>query len=153
MASIKSAGFLNPQSTPNDGRAVVLIDKATVSANPTAADTVDFLIPAGFELCKVWLTVPDMDSSTGLTGKVGFLSATGGTTVRTSTSAALSVDDDYFRADGALGQAAALLDLDFAPITFQEDVRLSITWTVAASGTFTAGTIRMVALGNSKGPR
>lgn len=153
MASTKSSGYLLPKMTPNDGRAVVLTDTVTISANPTANDTADFLIPAGFKVCKAWLTVPDMDASTGMAGKVGFLSATGGSTVKTSTDSALAVDDDYFRAAGALGQSAAVLDLDFAPITFQEDVTLSITWTVAASGTFTAGTIRLVVLGESMGPR
>lgn len=145
MAQTKSAGFLNPQLMPCDGRAVVLNDRATLSANPTANDTMDFRIPAGFELSKLWLKVPDMDASTGLAAKVGYAPI--------DANSSLSGVDDYFRAAGALGQAAALIDCDFVPITFQEDVYLRITWTVAASGAFTAGTVYATALGNSKGPR
>lgn len=144
MATTKSANYLLPQLMPCDGRAVVLHDSVTISANPTAADRAVFRIPAGLEVCKIWLSVPDMDSSTGLAGKIGYKAIAPDST--------LVEDDDYFRADGALGQAAALIDLDFVPITFQEDVDLEIVWTVTATG-FSAGTIRAVILGNSKGPR
>lgn len=146
MASVKSAGFFNPKLVAGDGGAVVLYDQATQSANPTANDTLDFIIPAGFELCKAWLKVPDMDSSTGMAGKVGYL--------KKDTNGTITEVDDYFRAAAALGQAAAVIDLDFPPgLIFQEDVKLSITWTVAASGTFTAGTVYLTMLGNSRGTR
>lgn len=145
MAAILGAGYLNPQSSPNDGRAVVITDTATISANPTAADTVEFKIPAGFQVCKIWIRPSDMDTNVSpeMTAKIGYLKMSGSSATE---------DDDYFMADGAFGQAAGIVDLDFAPITFQEDMRLAVTWTVDAA-TFAAGTIRVVMLGNSVGPR
>lgn len=145
MASTKSAGYHSPKMMPGDGRAVVLNDQATQAANPTANDTVDFLLPAGFELSALRFNVPDMDAGAGLAGKIGYAPV--------DAASSLTADDDYFMAAGALGQAAALIDCRFAPITFQEDVKVQITWTVAAAGAFTAAPIHMTAIGNSKGPR
>lgn len=145
MASIKSAGYLNPQATPNDGRAVFINDYAAVGANPTINDTVDYRLPAGFELSTLRFKVPDMDASTGMAAKIGYAPV--------DPASSLSPNDAYFRAAAALGQAAAQIECDFVPITFQEDVRVTITWTAAASGAFTAGTVYMTAGGNSKGPR
>lgn len=145
MASVKSAGYLIPQLAPLDGRAVFINDSVAVAANPTANDTSDFRLPAGFELSTLRFKVPDIDSSTGLTAKIGYAPV--------DPNSSLAASDAYFRAAAALGQAAAQIECDFIPITFQEDVRITITWTVAASGTFTAGTVYMTAAGNSKGPR
>jgi len=146
MASIKSAGYLNPQTTPNDGCAVFLNDSATISANPTAADTVDFLLPAGQELSVLRFVLPDMDTggSPAMAGKIGYAPVASDST--------LTGDDDYFRATAAIGQAAGLIDCAFAPVMFQEDVKIQITWTTAAA-TFAAGSVYMVAGVNSKGAR
>lgn len=145
MASTKSRDYLIPKLMPVAPAAIVINDRATVSANPTANDTHDFLLPAGIELSKLWFKVPDMDASTGMAGKIGYAPA--------DPSSSLTPVDDYFRAAGALGQAAAQIDCDFVPIKFNEDVKIQITWTVQASGSFTAGTIYMTALGNGMGPR
>lgn len=145
MADIKSRNYLNPPMMPCDGRAVFLNDDAAIAANPANNDTVSFLLPAGFELSTLRFKVPDMDASTGMAGKIGYTPVDPAST--------LTPVDNYFRAAGALGQAAAQVECDFVPITFQEDVKIQITWTAQASGAFTAGTIYMTAAGNSKGAR
>jgi hypothetical protein len=145
MADTKSRDYLNPQMMPADGRAVVINDQVSVATNPVAHDTSSFRLPAGFELSILRFDIPDMDASTGLAGKIGYKAV--------DPASALVADDDYFRAAGALGQASELADCRFAPIKFQEDVIIQITWTVTASGAFTAGTVRMTAVGNANGPR
>jgi hypothetical protein len=149
MAQTKSTKFNRPTLSHVDGRAVFLNDSITVSANPTAADTHDFRIPKGFEVSRLRLYVPDMDSSTGLAGKVGFAPIGASTVIANGVSSA--GNDAYFAAAGAFGQTAGAVECDFPPITFEEDVYLRITWTVAASGTFTAGTIRSTMGGNCVG--
>lgn len=144
MATIRSDKSLEPKQMPVDGRAIVINDSATISANPVATDNVKFRIPAGFDLSVLRFRVTDMDSSTGLAGSIGYAP------VRSDSS--LAANTTYFQAAGALGQAAALIDCNFPPITFQEDVDITITWTVTATG-FAAGTIGMTAIGNAKGPR
>lgn len=150
MAQTKSLKFARPLPMTVDGCAIFINDQVSVAANPTANDTSDFRIPKGLELSQLKFNVPDMDSSTGMAAKIGFASITGDSTVLMN-GAATAVDDDYFRAAGALGQATALIDCQFAPVTFEEDVYLRITWTVAASGTFTAGTIYATMAGNMVG--
>lgn len=146
MASVKSAGYLIPQLAPLDGRAVFINDSAALAANVTINDTMDFRLPAGFELSTLRFKLPDMDTNGAptLAGKIGYAPV--------DPASSLSAVDNYFRATAALGQAAAQVECDFVPITFQEDVRITITWT-AVSATFAAGTVYMTAAGNSKGPR
>ncbi len=146
MASVKSVGYLNPQMMPVDGRAVFINDSAVVSTNPVANDTHDFRIPAGLELSLLRFKLPDMDTNATptLAAKIGYAPV--------DASSALAASDSYFRAAAALGQAAAQVECDFVPITFQEDVKITVTWTVT-SATFAAGTVYMTAAGNAKGPR
>lgn len=146
MADTKSSGYLIPQMMPVDGRAIFIPDKADVASAPAVNDTVSFRLPAGLELSQLRFVVPDMDTngSPALAGKIGYKAV--------DPASALVADDDYFRATGALGQAAGLVDCSFPPITFQEDVMVQITWTTVAA-TFAAGTVHMIAAGNAKGPR
>lgn len=146
MASTKSRDYLLPKMMPVDGRAVFINDRATVAANPTINDTHDFLIPAGFEMSLLQFLPTDMDSngSPTLAAKIGYAPVDPNST--------LTADDDYFKAAGAFGQAAGLVECAFVPIMFQEDVKITITWT-AVSATFVAGTVDMICAGNAKGPR
>jgi hypothetical protein len=146
MASVKSAGYFNPKMMPGDGRAVFINDSAAVSANPSVNDTHDFHLPGGFELSTLRFKVTDMDTngSPTLAAKIGYAPV--------DPNSSLAADDDYFRAAAALGQAAAQIECDFVPITFQEPVRITVTWT-AVSATFAAGTVYMTAAGNAKGAR
>lgn len=149
MAQVLSLKFRRPTLSHVDGRAIFINDEATQPTNPVANDTLDFRIPKGLELSSLKFIVPDMDASTGLAGKIGFAPIDGSTVIANGVSS--SGDDDYFRAAGALGQAAAAFECDFAPITFESDVYLRITWTVTASGAFTAGTVRATMAGNCVG--
>ena len=144
MASVKSAGYFAPQMMPVDGRAVFITDTGSMAANPTANDTLDFLLPAGIELAVLRFNVSDMDTGTALAAKIGYAPV--------DPNSSLAASDAYFKAAGAFGQTAGLVDCAFAPIKFEEDVRVTVTWTVAA-GTFVAGTVNMIAGGNAKGPR
>lgn len=152
MAQIKSKRFSNPRTPMMNGGGFSLIDSAVLSANPTANDTMDFILPKGMQLGRLAFYVPDMDSSTGLAAKVGWYPLSG-TTATLNGTAGVSNDDDYFRAAGAFGQAAGLVDCGFVPCVFEEDVMIRITWTVAASGTFTAGEVWMIADGAYLGVR
>lgn len=146
MASVKSRDYLIPQMMPVDGRAVWINDRGTMSANPSVNDTLDFRLPAGFELSYLRFRPTDMDTNgtPTLAAKIGYAPV--------DPASSLAAVDNYFKATAAFAQAAGAVDCDFAPITFQEDVRITITWTTAAA-TFAAGTVDMIAGGNAKGPR
>lgn len=151
MAQIKSRKCNLPMPMRNDGTAVFINDEATQTVNPTAGDTLDFKIPKGFELSYLRIRMPDMDASTGMQGRIGFAPIVGTNVIANGVS--LTEDDDYFQAQGALGQAAAVLDIDVTPTVFEDDVYLRITWNVAASGTFTAGKVMVTMGGNQVGVR
>jgi hypothetical protein len=145
MADTKSLKYLQPKRMRGDGGAIVLNDRVAIASNPVNTDTASFVLPAGIELSFLRFKVPDMDASTGLAGKIGYAAL--------DPNSSLAASDAYFRADGALGQAAAVIDCDFVPIKFDEDVKIQITWTVTASGAFTAGTVYMTAIGNEVGAK
>jgi len=147
MASIKSAGFLSPQSTPNDGRAVFIADKVVLTANPVVADTLDFRIPAGLEVCSVEIQCDDIDTN----GTPTF--AFGAGYEKINADSTLTASLQYFAANGqATARTGGRLICSFKPITFQEDVFLRLT-VGAASATFAAGEVWAIVGGNSKGPR
>jgi hypothetical protein len=150
MAQIKSQRFNNPLTNMMNGNAFSMVDKATQTVNPTANDTLDFILKAGMRLDVLRLKVPDMDASTGLAGKVGWRPVNGDAAALVN-GASTNADDDYFRGAAALGQAAALIDCDFIPVVFDKDVYIAITWTVAASGTFTAGDVWATMIGQHIG--
>jgi hypothetical protein len=147
MASIKSVGFLSPQSTPNDGRAVFITDKVVLTANPTVADTLDFRIPAGLEVCSVEIQCDDIDTNASPTF------AFGAGYEKIAADSTLSPSLQYFAANGqTTARTGGRLICSFKPITFQEDVFLRLT-VGGASATFAAGEIHAIVGGNSKGPR
>lgn len=147
MASIKSVGFLSPQATPNDGRAVFVNDKVVLSANPAVADTLDFRIPAGMEVSSIDLYADDLDSNASPT------LATSWGYAPIDPNSSLTAVPAYFAAAGqTIGRAAGGQRLAFKPITFQEDVYLRGT-VGAQSATFAAGELHAIVGGNSKGPR
>lgn len=145
MADTKSRDYMLPKLMPVAPAAIVINDRVAIASNPVNTDTASFILPAGMELSFLRFKVPDMDASTGLAGKIGYAPV--------DPASSLTPVDDYFRTAGALGQAAAVIDCDFVPIKFNEDVKVQITWTVTAAGAFTAGTIYMTAIGNGMGPR
>jgi hypothetical protein len=150
MAQIKSQRFNNPLTNMMNGNAFSMVDRATQNINPTANDTLDFILKAGMRLDVLRLKVPAMDSSTGLAGKVGWRPVNGDAAALVN-GVSTNADDDYFRGAAALGQAAALIDCDFIPVVFDKDVYIGITWTVAASGTFTAGDVWATMIGQHIG--
>lgn len=147
MASLKSVKFTQPKMMPVDGRAVFFNDSYAVAANPTAADTIDFHLPAGVEVNTLRFHCSDMDTngSPEFAAKIGYRKLNDGDT--------LTADDDYFAATGtALFQTAGIIECRFPPIKFEVDVIISITVEVDAA-TFAAGTIYMVAGCNAIGPK
>lgn len=145
MANINARDALRPKFMANDGRGVNIVDTADITANPTAADTVTFRLPAGFDLAKLWLHASDMDTNGAptLAGKVGY-----------KVNSQFAADDDAFFAAAALGQAVQRLDISpLVPLgVLQYDLDVQVTWTNAAA-TFAAGTITLIAQGNSAGPQ
>lgn len=147
MSSLKSLKFTQPKMMPVDGRAVFFNDSYAVAANPTAADTIDYHLPAGVELNTLRFHSSDLDTNgtPTLASKIGYRKANDADT--------LTADDDYFAPTGTLlGQAAGITECRFPPIKFEVDVIISITIEVAAA-TFAAGTIYMVAGCNCIGPK
>lgn len=147
MASLKSLKYNQPKMMTVDGRAVFINDSRALAANPTAADTIDFHLPAGVEVNTLRFHSTDLDSNATptLASKIGYRKANEADT--------LTADDDYFAPTGTvLGQAAGITECRFPPIKFDVDVIISITVEVAAA-TFAAGTIYMVAGCNCIGPK
>lgn len=139
MAQVKALKFAAPKFTPVNGVASFINDKANITANPAASDTIDFILPKGLELSYLKFYHTDMDSATGLAGSIGFAPITG-TTVTANGVAGTAANTTYFRAAGAIGQTATGFECDFIPVVFEEDVYIRITITVTATG-FSAGTI------------
>lgn len=147
MASIKAQRFFAPKASNVDGRAVFINDKVVLAANPTAADTLDFFVPAGTEISSVVIKPDDLDTN----GSPTFVFGVGYAPV--SASSSLAANATYFAAAGqTAAQSGGGLTCYFKPITFQEDVMLRLTVGTAAA-TFAAGEIHAIVGGNSIGPK
>lgn len=145
MASLKSVKFTQPKMMPVDGRAVFFNDSYAIATNPTAADTIDFHLPAGVEVNTLRFLFPDIDTGTDWAFKAGYRKLKSADT--------LTADDDYFALTGTTtGQSKGILDCQFPPIKFEVDVIISLTVEVDAA-TFVAGTVYMVAGCNCIGPK
>ncbi len=146
MASLKSVKFTQPKMMPVDGRAVFFNDSYAIAANPTAADTIDFHLPAGVEVNTLRFHGSDMDTGTPeFAVKIGYRKLNDADT--------LTADDDYFAPTGTtFFQSAGIIECRFPPIKFEVDVIISITVEVDAA-TFAAGTVYMVAGCNALGPK
>lgn len=147
MASIKAVRFAAPKFMPVDGCAAFINDKVVLSANPTAADTLDFKIPAGLEISSVAIQCDDLDTNGAptLVFSAGYRAA--------DTGSALAANATYFAAAGqTMAQAGGRLVCSFKPITFNEDVILQLT-IGTASATFAAGEVHAIVAGNTIGPK
>jgi len=144
MTQFKSAKFAAPKMMTNDGCAVFINDSLAIAIAPVVSDTYDFLLPKGFELSYLRILATDMDTGTpALAFSIGYAPvASGGPTA----------DTTYFKAAGAIGQAAGGFDCDFIPIAFEEDMYLRLTCTTIAA-TFAVGTVRATMGGNMVGVR
>jgi hypothetical protein len=147
MASIKSQRFYAPKQMHVDGRAIFIDDKVVLSANPTAGDTLDFMIPAGLRVSQVDIQCDDLDSN----GSPTFVFSVGYAPVKAGS--ALSPNATYFAPTGqSTAQTGGRLRCNFKPITFEEDVMLRVT-VGTASATFQAGEVHAIVAGNCVGPK
>lgn len=147
MASIKSQRFTTPKPSNCDGRAVFINDKVALAANPSAADTLDFRIPAGTEISYLAVKSDDLDTN----GAPTFVFGVGYAPVDSASS--LAANATYFAAAGqTIAQTGGGLVCTFKPITFQEDVMVRLT-VGTASATFAAGEIHVTVGGNCVGVR
>jgi hypothetical protein len=137
MATYNAVGFTAPKFQPVDGCAAAIIDKTLVTAARANADIDQFMLPAGLEL----FTLEIQSSGTvAATVNVGYKAA--------SPTSALAANATYFGSAKAI-TAGARTRLDFVPVTFNEDVIVTLTHTAAGSGT---GQIFLIAEGNTNGP-
>ena len=133
MASFKGTRAAGPAMMAVDGRAAFIIDKIVLGAapgvgTPSAADTIDFLIPAGSRLAKMKLVYDDCDTGTALLYSVGYrpVSANDGP---------LTASTAFFAATGQTAmRAASATAFDFKPIKFEQDVYVSILIGTAMAG-------------------
>ena len=146
MASLKGLKATQPQIMRVDGTGVFLTDKRILAAAPAAADTIDFLCPAGFQLCKLWSVNDDLDTGTALLYSVGYRPV--------DSSAGPTAVTDYFAAAGQTAfRAAGLVDYVFKPITFQKDVYISFLIGTAAAGQTANNELHVIMGGNMVGPK
>ncbi len=147
MAQLKMQKCDAPKFMKPVGDAVFINDKIALTANPTAADTIDTILPAGFEISMLDIQPDDIDTN----GAPTFVFSVGYAPVNPASS--LAANATYFAAAGQTGaQSGTRLRCNFKPIKFEEDVYLRIT-VGTASATFAAGEIHAIALGNAIGPK
>jgi hypothetical protein len=116
------------------------------SVTPTAAASGDVMyptvIPAGTEVTGLSIINDQIDSSTGLSTKVGYMpvnAADGPVMV-----------DDYFSATKTTLRTAGRTECAFQPIKFEKDVFVILTNTAAAT-TYVSGKVTVVVLGIAAG--
>lgn len=151
MASIKAQKALGPAPMRVDGTAKFIVDKVVLGAapglgTPAAADTIDYLLPAGTQLCTLESVNDDMDSGTALLYSVGYrpVDSTAGPTAVT----------DYFAAAGQTAfRAAGRVEYTFKPITFEKDVYISVLIGTAPSGISGNPELVFIAGTNQNGPK
>jgi hypothetical protein len=148
MAALKSIGFSTPQFTPGNGVAAILNDLIALNANPVVADTIDFRIPAGFEVSSIELDSTRMDTN----GAPTLAYQAGYAPIQADTQYAANLT--YFApASGiTVGRVANgnRVSLNFKPIKFEEDMLLRLTVNAVAA-TFAAGELRAILHGVSRG--
>lgn len=147
MASLKGQKALIPQPMRVDGNAVCIVDKYVLTAvNPAAADTIDFLIPAGAQVCDLSFQLDDLSSAADIVFGVGYRAV--------NSASALVASSTYFAAAGqTTGQAGGRLNCAFKPIKFEEDVYIQIVIGTAGTGTQTGQEVHMIATVNQLGPK
>lgn len=145
MAQYRSVGVARPKFSQCFGNAYNDDDTVTITANLTTSDSVDLIrIPAGTKLTDLSFVAGDLDTGTTLTANIGWRSASGAaiTVVTPSGSSSAASNATAFASAMTNFQAAqssgARIDLAFAPITFNDDVFLTLI--PAANGTGLSGT-------------
>lgn len=132
------------------GNAVKVYDKTeTITALLAIADTIDLIrIPGGMQLTELETWNADLCTTGTLAVKIGYR--------RANSDGVIVESDNYFGSALTNFQAAVTSGTrtryTFEPITFNEDVFITLTVTTAASGTaITTGTISTVANGIARG--
>lgn len=142
MAQYKALGVAGSRGAYMQafGNAVALDDAVTPAAALALNDTIDLMrVARGTRVQELFKWNGDFDTGTTLQYKLGYR--------KVDTDGQLTDDDDYFVAAGATDlQAATTLASPtryaFAPITFDEDVFITLTVTAAATGVSGTPTIR-----------
>lgn len=146
MASLKAQDAATPKSMRVDGTAVWITGKYVAAAAPVAADTIDFLLPAGLKLCDLAFVFDDADTGAAFVFGVGYRAV--------DPASGLATNATYFAAAGqTVGQAGGRLECIFKPIQFDTDVFIQLL--VGTAPTAIAGNpeIHMIAGGNQVGPK
>lgn len=148
MANIDSATLNDNKFMQAFGNGIQAQGTVALASNPVAADVIRVLrIPAGTRVSALMLGNTDMDTNGTPTVVFGI----GYTPVVAADGPAASAA--YFQAAGDTSFQAAnagKLYHNFAPITFDKDVYLTMT-VGTASATFAAGTAYMTVLGQARG--
>lgn len=145
MAQYKAADLTDPAYFHSQGNAFADDKTATPTAALTTADTIDLMrVARGVRLQELFKTNGDCDTGTTLQYKLGYR--------KVDTSGSLTDDDDYFVAAGATDLQAAVTGsaptrYAFAPITFTEDVFITLTPTANATGVSGTPSITLYARG------
>lgn len=148
MSSLKAQNALTPKKMSVDGDAVFITGRYVAQAAPVAADTIDFLLPAGSELCTLAFQIDDADSGTA------FLFGAGYRAVNPADAALLPTNAAYFAAAGqTTGQGGGRLLCAFKPIQFDVDVYIQLLVGVAPAGIVGNPEIWMIAGINQRGPK
>lgn len=145
MPNITSQRFGAPQFTPGDGCAAFMIDRAVVSSNFSAGETIRFSLPAGIEWGMVEIQCDDLDSNA--TPTIAFSVGYAPTQLETIYTAAPT----YFSGTGQTTmRTGGRLICSFPPIKFEEDMALVLTIGTAAA-TFAAGSVWAICCGAARG--
>ena len=145
MAHLYSKKAKAPKFMPVDGCGSMITDSIALAANPTAADVINFGLPAGLRLGALDINCDDLDTN----GTPTIVFSVGYRPVDSGSS--LAANATYFAAAGqTTAQAGGTLRCSFKPIKFEEDVYVTLT-VATASATFAAGEIHATAFGASEG--
>ena len=153
MASIKAQRAASPKFMAVDGRAAFETDKVVLGAaagggagTPLATDTLDFLIPAGAQLCDLALVVDDCDTGVAFVFGIGYRAV--------NPASSLAANATYFGAAGqTTGQTGGRIQCSFKPIKFEEDVFVQLLVGTAPTGIAGNPEIHIVAGYNCNGPK
>ncbi len=148
MASLKSqkAAAANAVMAV-DGRGAFSTDKRIITVAPTAADTIDFFLPAGTHLCTLATYNDDLDTGAALLYGVGYRPVS-------SADGSLAADTAYFAAAGQTAfRAAGRVEYAFKPIKFEQDVYISILIGTAPAGISGSPEIHLIAGYAMVGPK
>ena len=151
MASLKAQRATAPKFMSVEGDGVFETDKIVLGVSPglgtpAAADTIDFLIPAGAQLCQLEFFLDDADTGVTFVFGVGYRAATTGSTLATNAT--------YFAAAGqTIGQTGGRLECAFKPIKFEEDVFVQLLVGAAPTGIAGNPEIHIIAGYNAIGPK